>query len=145
MAERQIAHLSAFLFLHKNDKVLLLRRFNTGWKDGYYTLPAGHVDVGEKITHAIRREAYEECGVQVREEELSFIHVKHIYTDKNYIAFFFKADVWEGEPRIAEPKKCDDVGWFDLDGLPDKTLPLVKAMLTDYKKGILFSEPDTNM
>jgi 8-oxo-dGTP pyrophosphatase MutT (NUDIX family) len=52
MIEKMHARMSAavHLLLIKNDQILLLRRFNTGWQDGFYSLPAGHVDAGESVT-----------------------------------------------------------------------------------------------
>jgi hypothetical protein len=40
--ERFKLRAAAYLLLIKDGKVLLLRRSNTGWRDGEYTLPAGH-------------------------------------------------------------------------------------------------------
>lgn len=145
MIQHQTSHLSVFLLLIKENKILLSRRFNTGWKDGYYTLPSGHVDLNEKIKTSMIREAREECGIQLAEEDLQFFHVMHIFTNKDYIAFFFKAEKWKGDPKIIEQDKCDDMQWFSSDTLPDKTLPLIESVLNDYKKGILFSEPNSNM
>ena len=44
----------------KDDKILLQRRFDTGWEDGKYTFVSGHVEKGEKICDAGSREASEE-------------------------------------------------------------------------------------
>ena len=54
---------SVYLVLIKNNKILLLRRFNTGFMDGYYSLPAGHVESNETLTSAMVREAKEEIGM----------------------------------------------------------------------------------
>ncbi len=140
MAERQISHLAAYLILIKNDSILFLRRFNTGWKDGWYTPPSGHVDDGESIITSMAREAKEECGVRVKEKDLEMIHVLHVTTNKDYISFFFKAEEWEGEPSLVEPEKSDDMQWFPLNNLPEKTLPFIKSVLEHYNEGKIFSE-----
>ena len=123
---------SVYLML-VNDKneVLLLRRFKTGYQDGNYSLPAGHVDGGENIKQAMIREAWEETGIQIKEEDLTLSVVLHrICEDNEYVEFFFKCVKWEGVIQNAEPHKCDELQFYPLDGLPENTLKPVKICLT---------------
>jgi 8-oxo-dGTP pyrophosphatase MutT (NUDIX family) len=46
------------------------RRANTGFKDGWYTLPAGHVKPGERFAEAAVREAREETGVSILAQDV---------------------------------------------------------------------------
>jgi len=48
---------ASYLILIKNNKILLLRRFNTGFMDGKYGLVAGHLNGNESFTKTIIREA----------------------------------------------------------------------------------------
>jgi ADP-ribose pyrophosphatase YjhB (NUDIX family) len=61
---------SVYLLFVKDDKILLLRRCNTGYEDGNYGLVAGHLDAHESLTQAAIREAKEESGVDINPEDL---------------------------------------------------------------------------
>ena len=65
---------ASYLVLIKGGKILLQRRFNTGYMDGKYSLPAGHVDEGESFGKCIAREAKEEIGVDVDIKDLKFVN-----------------------------------------------------------------------
>ena len=39
--------LATHLLLTRGQTLLLIRRANTGWMDGHWSLPAGHVEAGE--------------------------------------------------------------------------------------------------
>ena len=58
--------IAVYLILIEDDKILLQRRFNTGYKDGNYSLPAGHLDDNESITQALVREVKEEIDLDLK-------------------------------------------------------------------------------
>lgn len=47
---------AVYLILRQNGKILLARRANTGYADGFYSLPAGHLDGDELATEGMARE-----------------------------------------------------------------------------------------
>lgn len=120
--------------------MLLLRRSNTGWRDGEYTLPAGHVDGNESIRVALCRETKEEIGVILQPSDLEFAHVMHQRDNHEYVDFYFIASTWKGEPSNCEPEKCDELKWTSLAQLPKAVTPNVAQALAAYKADEEYSE-----
>lgn len=133
---------ACYLLLIKSGKILLLRRFSTGWEDGKYSLIAGHLDGGETVKQAMVREAKEEAGINLNPKDLYVVHVMHRKSnnDLEYIDFFLVADKWRGIPQILETDRCDDMRWFSLKDLPKNTLLHVKQAIQNYYNKISFSE-----
>lgn len=131
------------LLLIKDGKMLLARRSNTGFYDGCYECPSGHIDGKESIRTAAVRELLEEVGVVAKVEDLKVVHVVHRYGEKNErVEFYLIAEKWEGEPSIAEPDKCDDVTWFTIGQFPENMVPKTKAAIDYYLNGEIYSEFD---
>jgi 8-oxo-dGTP pyrophosphatase MutT (NUDIX family) len=129
------------LFLIKDSKILLLRRFNTGYEDGNYSVPAGHLDGNESVIKAMVREAREEANINIDPSNLKVVHVMHRLTPKDErIDFFLVTDKWQGEASINEPDKCDDLCWFLLSDLPSNIIPYVKSAIENYERNQTFSE-----
>jgi mutator protein MutT len=128
------------LFFFRENKILLLRRFNTGFRDGEYSVPAGHLDGGETIMQAAIREAAEETGLQIAESDLTFSTVMHRIEGDERIDFFVQVQQWQGEPFNAEPEKCDDLCWVDIHALPANTIPYVRQALANHLAGLRFDE-----
>ncbi|MDE1865445.1 MAG: NUDIX domain-containing protein [Candidatus Micrarchaeota archaeon] len=133
------AYLACYLVLIRKEKILLLRRFNTGFRDGEYSMIAGHLENKETVWEAMVREAKEEGGLNLNPEGLKVVHVMHRFTDREYIDLFVTSDTNE-EPSNTEPQKSDDLGWFDLEELPKATVPYIRAAIERIRKGEIYSE-----
>ena len=72
-----LAPVAVHLLLVKNDRVLLLRRYNTGYEDGNYSVVAGHIEGGEDLKTAMIREAREEAGIEILRSKLEVVGVIH--------------------------------------------------------------------
>jgi len=136
---------TVYLILAEDNRILLSRRYNTGFQDGKYSLPAGHLSGDEEtFTQAVTREAKEEIGVKIDPTDLELVHVMHRKqtkpTNERRINLFFRACKWEGEPRIMEANKCDDLRWFEFDSLPNDTIVYVKQAIEYLRHKIAYSE-----
>lgn len=128
------------LLFFRENQILLLRRFNTGFRDGEYSVPAGHLDGGETVVAAAAREAEEEIGVQIETNDIAFSSVMHRLEDEERVDFFVHIHKWQGEPFNAEPEKCDDLVWVETDQLPANIIPYVKQALQNHLNRIQFDE-----
>jgi len=132
---------AVYALLVKDGEVLLQRRANTGYEDGKYSVPAGHLDGGETMRKALVREVLEETGVTVRESDLVHALTLHRWCgDHERVELFFAATVWGGVPMIAEPHKHDDLQWFSTTNLPDNTIPYIRAAIDAYADGVSYLE-----
>jgi 8-oxo-dGTP pyrophosphatase MutT (NUDIX family) len=128
------------LLFFRDDKILLSRRFNTGYRDGEYSVPAGHLDGNETVRAAAAREAAEEVGVQIEKDDILFSSVMHRNEGDERVDFFLHVLAWRGEPLNNEPNKCDDLYWEHIESLPGNTIPYVRQAIQNHRKGIRFDE-----
>ena len=146
MSER-FKSLSAVMLLltrikDNHEEILFQKRKNTGYCDGFYDLSAsGHVDADESMKHAMCREAKEELGIDIKEEDLEFICMIH-KNSNGYIYYngYFKANTWVGEPVINEPQKNEELKWININNLPSNIVDDRIIAIENYKNNIKYSE-----
>ncbi|HCP08480.1 MAG TPA: NUDIX hydrolase [Candidatus Moranbacteria bacterium] len=137
---------SSYLIILENNKILLSRRFNTGFQDGKYGLVAGHGEENESFKMTLVREAKEEINIDIDAEDLEVVHVLSRNEKLNpqeireRIDIFFKPAKWRGEIKNMEPEKCDAIAWFPLSDLPENIIPYIKFVIENIKKNINYSE-----
>jgi len=114
--------------LLQSDRVLLGLRKNTNYFPEYWSLPVGHVEQGESDFRALRREFFEEIGIQIL-EAIPFC-VKIDQQDSIYHQVFILVD-YSGEIKNREPDLCSELKWFSLECLPKNLTPISREILTD--------------
>ncbi|MGH2558060.1 MAG: NUDIX hydrolase [Thermomicrobiales bacterium] len=128
------------VFLVRDRRVLLLRRFNTGYEDGNFSVVAGHLDGGEEVVGAAIREAREEVGIRLERRDVTVVGVMHrlVENHNERIDFFLVAERWSGDIRNAEPHKCDLLRWVPIDHLPENVVSYVRRAIANYRHGVAF-------
>ncbi|WP_432075470.1 methyltransferase domain-containing protein [Streptomyces wuyuanensis] len=129
------------LLLRRGDEVLLARRAGTGYGDGLWNGPSGHVEEGEDVRAAMVREAREEVGIELAPEDLRVALVMQHRGpgDPPRTGWFFEADHGAGgEPYNREPHKCSELAWHPLAALPDDMVAYCRAGFEAYRRGDRF-------
>lgn len=134
---RYRAIVDVHVLLVREGRLLLGRRAGTGYADGRWHLPSGHLEEGESVVEAAVREAHEEVGVRIDPSDLRFVHVMHRAPER--VGVFFRADRWAGEPYNAEPGKCEALEWFPLDRLPADMVAYPAAAVRAIVDGTSFA------
>jgi 8-oxo-dGTP diphosphatase len=109
-------------------------RIRDGWT-AIYVLPGGHIEVGETPKVAAIREMKEELGVLLKPKDLEFFSaVARNTSEGESVAYEFAIRDKDYEFRNAEPEKCSELLWVDLDALPDDVIDEFAQII---KQGLL--------
>lgn len=127
------------IIIKDGPNVLMGLRQNTGFADGMYHLPAGHLEDGETFVDGAIREAREELGIEVRLAELNLVHVMH---HSGRLGLFFSVERWSGTITNGEPEKCKTLEWVPRDALPVNTVDYARAALRAIDHGETISTFD---
>jgi 8-oxo-dGTP diphosphatase len=114
-------------------RILLIRRLKAP-EAGRWGLPGGKVDLYEETPAAAAREIAEELGIGIRTDRLLCV-ADHIDRDAglHWVCPIYLAEAFEGEPRLMEPDKHADFGWFALDALPEPLTTVTVAAVRALK------------
>lgn len=138
MAQRHREPVDVHLILRRGCEVLLSRRAGNTYASGLLHMPSGKLDGDfEDVVAGMIREAEEELGIIIRSEHVRFALVMQHRSPggENRIGWFFEVTQWFGVPRIAEPDRCSELGWFPLSDLPDDMVAYCRAGLEAYRDG----------
>ncbi|WP_205801772.1 NUDIX domain-containing protein [Micromonospora thermarum] len=128
------------LILTDGDHVLLALRDGTGYADGQWNLPSGKLEIGEDAISALVREAAEEIGVHLDQDEARMVATVHHRNSAGAarVGLVFAAPhdpARHGEPVNNEPHKCAKIEWFPADMLPSHTYPYTAACVAAWRAG----------
>jgi 8-oxo-dGTP diphosphatase len=94
-------------------------------ESGKWEFPGSGVEFGEELESALVREVKEEYGVTV--EVLTLLDVvNHLVPEEkqHWVSPTYLCTITSGTPRIKEPHKCDEIGWYALDEIPEDRLTI---------------------
>ncbi|WP_430243380.1 NUDIX domain-containing protein [Neorhizobium sp. DAR64861/K0K2] len=104
---------AGLVILRDDGRVLLCRRLKAP-EAGYWNIVGGKVDKMEPSVDAARREAEEETGLSIGKVEFLCATEQILPEDaQHWISMIYVTRDFSGEPRLTEPDKLSDLGWFD--------------------------------
>ncbi|HEY5221254.1 MAG TPA: NUDIX domain-containing protein [Candidatus Paceibacterota bacterium] len=118
----------------KDGKVLLGKRKGSHG-EGQYAWPGGHLEHMESFEGCAKREVMEETGMEI--EGIRFLRLLNLkmYAPKHYVDIGLMALWKSGEPKIMEPEKCEEWGWYDMDKLPSPLFGTIDSYIEAYRTG----------
>ncbi len=124
----------AAVLINEKYQVLLVKRND----NGLWSLPSGHVEIGETVTEAIRREMQEETGLTVDVEKLIGVYsdpISQVFsypsgTTTHFITLCFLCRVARGYLQ-ADNREIGQVAFFNLDQLPTDIMKMHPRWLSD--------------
>jgi len=124
----------------RGAQVLLHLRDGTGYMDGHWALPAGHVEPGESARDAAAREVYEETGVTIQLHALMPLTTMHRTVAGSgavdqRVDFFWSAQTFTGDAAVREPTKAALMAWYDLAALPTPLVAHEELVLSAVRDG----------
>lgn len=116
----------------RGDKILLVKRIIYPFQ-GYWVLPGGHVDYGERVEEAMKREMKEELGISVKIKKLFGVY-SDPKRDPRYhttsIIYFLE----KGKGKICLNDEASEFKYFSLKNLPRKIGFDHRKIINDFKK-----------
>jgi 8-oxo-dGTP pyrophosphatase MutT (NUDIX family) len=131
MPKDKILRSGVFLFIFNRDfsKLLMIKRNDEKRKKyGFdWGVVGGKVEQGEGIIEAGMREAKEEIGIDLRQEQLKFLHYEHHerynkeYPEYKHLGFFYSV-VLDESVKIRINDESDEFRWFPINELPSSII-----------------------
>ncbi|TRL41838.1 NUDIX domain-containing protein [Rhizobium straminoryzae] len=108
------------LVIERTDGHILLYRRVKAPEAGYWNIVGGKVDPMEHSAAAACREAEEETGLSIGSVEFLCLSEQIIEADgQHWLSVIYRTRDFTGTPRLTEPDKLSELGWFSPDTLPE--------------------------
>ncbi|MCX6752689.1 MAG: NUDIX domain-containing protein [Candidatus Nomurabacteria bacterium] len=127
------------VIVNKDGRVLVGKR--KGGHAQKYSIPGGHLEMGETFEQAAIREAKEETNLDIFEPKLiCVINDLETYSEegKHYVSAGLLATKYSGELKVMEPEKCESWSWVDPKNLPEPHFDASRMEVKCYLNGSFY-------
>jgi 8-oxo-dGTP diphosphatase len=109
------------------EQILIDRRRSGGVMGGLWEFPGGKLEPGETVEECIKREIYEELGIEIKVGQ-HLLTIDHTYTHLRVTLIVHHCRHLAGVPQ---PLECEEVRWVSLDKLGQFTFPEANVQIID--------------
>jgi 8-oxo-dGTP diphosphatase len=131
------------IIFNSDGRVFLAKRGRDVQNEsGKWEFPGGGVEFGEALEQALVREVMEEYGFAIEVQTLLDV-INHLIPEEkqHWVSPTYLCTIKSGNPRIREPHKCDEIGWYALDEIPGNRLTIASQKslesLRTYLRNVL--------
>ena len=119
----------------ENEQQQILIGKRKGSHAPYYSIPGGHLEVGESFEQGAIREIAEETGLNISDPQvISVTNNLKTYSQEGYhtISIILLVKGCNEQPRLMEPDKCEGWFWVDPQQLPQPHFDASEAAIYCY-------------
>jgi ADP-ribose pyrophosphatase YjhB (NUDIX family) len=87
----------------------------------YYSIPGGHLEMGETFEEAAKKEVFEETGIKVNTSRIiSITNNLETYREEgiHHVSVILHTKDYSGIPKVIEKDKCEKWIWVRPNNLP---------------------------
>ena len=127
------------IIVNEENKILIGKRINS--HAPYYSIPGGHVELGETFEEAAIREIKEETNLIIEQPRVIAI-TNNLETyqkeNKHYVSIILLVDNYQGALENKEPYKCEEWQWIEPVNLPEPHFDASKQGVACFLKNTFY-------
>jgi len=123
------------IIVNESGKILVGKRRGAHAKK--YSIPGGHLELGETFEAGAIREIKEETDLNIKDPTVIAVtnNLETFREDgKHYISIILLVKQYLGELKNMEPDKCEELIWFDPHELPEPHFDASRLAVQCYLK-----------
>lgn len=118
------------IIVNDDGEFLLMKRGKKAKNErGKWEFPGGGIEFGDTMHDTIKKEMHEELGIEI--EIIDHLPpIDHIIHEEkqHWLTSCVIAKIKNGVPKIMEPEKCDELGWFTLEEIEKMSLSIATQL-----------------
>lgn len=127
-------------FSSEGDFVMQKRNSNCRDEQGRWDTGGGALEFGEDVEERLKKEIKEEFGAEIL--KFDFLGYRSVNREVNkqkthWLTLDFKVLVDKSQVKNNEPHKFSEIGWFNLENLPQPLHSQLPKFFDKYKKVLL--------